>query len=85
MLKRACKELTVERGETINILGMTVRMDCERKRPVINQKHFFDNLIGTYGITKTAISPATGDSMYVPDNSIRYWRSIANSCHSMQP
>ena len=31
MLKRAFKELTVERGETINILGKTVRMDRERK------------------------------------------------------
>ena len=42
---------TVERGETINVLGMTVRIDLERKRAVINQKHFLDNLIGAYGIT----------------------------------
>ena len=67
MLKMAFEELKVELGETINILGMTVRIDRERKRAVINQKHFLDNLIGTYGITKTAITPATGDLMYVPE------------------
>ena len=66
MLKRAFDELTVDRGETINILGMTVHMDRERKRAVINQKHFLDNLTSTYGVTKSAITPATGDLMYVP-------------------
>ena len=70
MLKRAFDELTVDRGETIiKILGMTVHMDRERKRAVINQKHFLDNLISTYGVTKSAITPATGDLMYVPENS----------------
>ena len=68
MLKRAFDELTVDRGETINILGMTVHMDRERKRTVINQKHILDNLFSTYGITKTAITPATGDLMYVQEN-----------------
>ena len=38
MLKGAFEELTVERGETINILGMTVHMDREKKRAIINQK-----------------------------------------------
>ena len=51
MLKRALEEFTVDRGETINILGMTVHMYRKRKRAVINQKHFLDNLISTYGIT----------------------------------
>ena len=36
---------------------------------MINQKKFLDNLITTYGVTKTAITPATGDLMYVPENS----------------
>ena len=44
-------EVTVDRGEMINILGMTVHMDREKKRAVINQKHFLDNLISTYGGT----------------------------------
>ena len=69
MLKRAFDELTVDRGKTINILGMTVHMDRERRRAVINQKHFLDNLISTYGVNKSAITPATGDLMYVPKNS----------------
>ena len=64
MLKGAFEELTVERGETINILEMTVRMGA-----IINQSHFVDNLITTYGITKTEITPATGDLMYVPEDS----------------
>ena len=38
-------------GETIIILGMTVHMDRERRRAVINHKHFLDNLISTYGVT----------------------------------
>ena len=38
MLKTAFEELTVERGETINILGITVRMERDRRRAVINQK-----------------------------------------------
>ena len=69
MLKRAIDELTVDRGETINILGMTVQMNRERKRAVINQKHFLDNLISTYGVITNAITPATLDLMYVPENS----------------
>ena len=52
MLKRAFEELTVDLGETINILGMTVHMDRERRRAVINQKHFLDNLISTYSYRK---------------------------------
>ena len=40
-----------------------------RERATVNQKHFLDNLIGTYGITKTAITPATGDLMYLPEDS----------------
>ena len=67
MLKGAFEELTVERGETINILGMAVHMDHEKRRAIINQKHFLDNLISTYGIS--AITPATGDLMYVPEDS----------------
>ena len=67
MLKRAFDELTVHRGETIDILGMTVQMNRERKRAVINQKHFLDNLISTYGVITNAITPAT--LMYVPENS----------------
>ena len=79
MLKAAFEELTVERGEIINILGMTVHMERERRRAVINQKRFIDNLISTYGVTKTAITPATGDLMYLRDES--YWRISASLCH----
>ena len=64
MLKAAFEELTVERGETINILGMTVYMDREHGKAVINQQHFLDKVCSTYGITRAAVTPATGDLMY---------------------
>ena len=64
MLKAAFEELTVERGETINILGMTVYMDRENGKAVINQQHFLDKLSSTYGITRAAVTPATGDLVY---------------------
>ena len=60
MLKGAFEELTVERGESINILGMTVHRDRDKGGALVNQKRFLDKLISTYGITKTAITPATG-------------------------
>ena len=61
--------LKVERGEDVNILGMTVHLERTKGRVVINQKRFVDNLITTYGVTMTAITPATGDLMYAPEDS----------------
>ena len=59
MLKGAFEELTVERGDSINILGMTVHMERDKGRALINEKRYLDKLISTsYGITKTAITPA---------------------------
>ena len=70
MLKTAFDELTVERCETINILGMTVRLERAKGRAVINQnKRFVDNLITTYGVTKTVVTPATGDLKYAREDS----------------
>ena len=69
MLKAAFEELTVERGETINILGITVRMERAKGRAVINHNRFVDILITTYGVTKTAVTPATGDLMYAGEDS----------------
>ena len=59
----------MERGETINILGMTARMERAKGRAVINQMRFVENLITTYGVTKTAVTPATGDLMYAREDS----------------
>ena len=67
MLQAAFEELTVERGEILSILGMIVHLERTKGRAVINQKRFADNLITTYGVTKTVITPATGDLMYVHD------------------
>ena len=38
MLKGAFEELTLERGDVINILGMTVHMERDKGRAVIKNK-----------------------------------------------
>ena len=48
---------------------MTVRMEREKGRAVINQKRCIDNLISTDGVSKTAITPVTGDLMFVREDS----------------
>ena len=57
MLKIAF-ELTLERGEVINILGMTVHMERDKGRAVIKQKRFVDKL-----------TPATADLLYEREDS----------------
>ena len=64
MLQEAFNELTMDRGDVINILGMTVTMDRVKKRAVITQKRFVEKLAETYGIKKSAITPATGDLLH---------------------
>ena len=69
MLQDAFEELTLERGEVINILGMTVHMERDKKRASITQKRFVDKLKETYKITKTSVTPATGDLLYEKEES----------------
>ena len=69
MLQDAFEELTLERGETINILGMTVHMERDKKRASITQKRFVDKLKETYKITKASVTPATGDLLYEKEDS----------------
>ena len=61
MLKTAFEELTLERGEAINILGMTVHMERDKGRAVIKQKRFVDKLTEEIKVAKSAITPATAD------------------------
>ena len=63
-LQDAFEELTLERGETINILGKTVHMERDKKRASITQKRFVDKLKETYKTTKPSVTPATGDLLY---------------------
>ena len=69
MLEDAFEELTLERGDKINILGMTVQMDRNAKRAIVNQKRFVDKLAETYKITKTAVTPANADLLYEREDS----------------
>ena len=55
--------------ERINGAINTVQSAFEEGRAVINQKRFLDNLITSYGVTKTAVTPATGDLMYAREDS----------------
>ena len=54
-------EVTVERGDVIKILGMTVTMDRVNKAAIIKQKHFVDKITSTFNITKKSVTPAYGD------------------------
>ena len=46
---------TVERGDVINILGMTVTMDRVSKVAIIKQKHFLDKIASAFNISKKAV------------------------------
>ena len=59
MLKGAFEELTLDRGEVINILGMTVHMERDKRRAVVNQKRFLEKLCDEFKVKKTAVTPAT--------------------------
>ena len=59
MLKTALEELTLERGEVSNILGMTVHMERDIERAVIKQKKFVNKLTEEFKVAKSAITPAT--------------------------
>ena len=69
MLKRAFDELTLERGDVINILGMTVHMERDKGRAVIKQKRFVDKLKEEFQVAKSAITPATADLLYEREDS----------------
>ena len=69
MLKEAFDEKTLERGEVINILGMTVHMECDKGRAVINQNIFVTKLTEEFKILKTSVTPATGDLQYEKEGS----------------
>jgi hypothetical protein len=68
MLEEAFDEVTVERGDVINILGMTVTMDRVNKVAIIKQKHFMDKVASTFNISKKAVTPAYGDLMKEENN-----------------
>ena len=69
MLKTAFEELTLERGEVINILGMTVHMERDNGRAVIRQKRFADKLTEEFKVAESAITPATADLLYEREDS----------------
>ena len=69
MLKAAFEELALERGEAINILGMTVYMERDKGRAVVKQKRFVDKLTEEFKMAKSAITPATTELLYEREDS----------------
>ena len=63
-LRTTFEEITLDRGDTINILGMTVVMDRAKGRAIINQKKFMEKIKESFNIAKSAITPATGDLLH---------------------
>ena len=57
MLEEAFDEVTLERGDVINIVGMTVTMDRVNKVAIIKQKHFMDKVASSFNISKKAKLP----------------------------
>ena len=68
MLEEAFEEVTVECGDVINILCMTVTMDRANRTAIIKQKHFLDKVTSTFNATKKAVTPAYGDLQKEGDN-----------------
>ena len=58
MLEEAFEEVTVECGDVINILCMTVTMDRANRTAIIKQKHFLDKVTSTFNATKKAVTPS---------------------------
>ena len=69
MLNAAFVESTLEHGEVVNILGMTVHMERDKGRAVIKQRRFVDKLTEEFKVAKSAITPATADLLYEREDS----------------
>jgi hypothetical protein len=61
ILRNAFKEVTVEYGDIQQIIGMTVQMDRINKLAKISQRNYVDNIINKYNITKSSVTPSTGE------------------------
>ena len=48
---------------------MTVHMERDKRRAVINQKRFVTKLAEEFKISKTSVTPATGDLLYEKEGS----------------
>ena len=69
MLNAAFVESTLEHGEVVNILGMTVHMERDKGRAVIKQKRFVDKLTEEFKMAESAITPATADLLHEREDS----------------
>jgi len=63
MLRDAFKEVTVEKGDELGIIGIQVSMDRELRRVVLSQRKFVDKVKEVFGELKPARSPAAPDLM----------------------
>ena len=75
VLKTAFEELTLERGDVINILGMTVHMERDKWRAVIKQKRFVDKLTEEFKVAKVAIMLDKDVAKVLMSMDSNYWRT----------
>jgi hypothetical protein len=59
MFENEFGEITVETGDDINIIGMSIHIDRNIKSAKIQQKHYVSELRAKYGVTTTAKTPHT--------------------------
>ena len=62
-------EVTVEQGDTINVVGMSVQLDRSRGSAKIQQKQFISKLLKVHGVSGRAPTPSTDDLFDEPPGS----------------
>jgi hypothetical protein len=61
LCKRTFQDITVEEGDTIEVIGMTFELDRNERSVKVTQKRFITKIIEKYGIIKKSVSPSTLD------------------------
>jgi hypothetical protein len=69
ILEDAFGEITTERGDKQQIIGMAVDLDREERKVTVSQKNYVQTLAERFNIAKTAVTPATGELFGENDNS----------------
>ena len=69
LCRDAFKEITLEEGDNINVIGMNIQLDRIKGTVKIQQKRFVEKLLADRGVTKAAPTPCTMDFFKEPPNS----------------
>ena len=69
MCKDTFQEITVEEGDSLNIIGMNFQFDRTSKTVIVQQKQFVKELVEKFGVTRAAATPALVDLYDVDEDS----------------